>query len=372
MEANISVPPYESEWMSHEIIVRAILWIVSMVLLSITFVLGVLGNGLVIWVAGSRMAHTVTTICYLNLALADFFFSVTLPFLIVSMAMKGLWPFGWFLCKFTNIMIAINQYGSIFLIVVIALDRCICVLHPVWSQNHRSVNLAKKVIFGMWILATVFSLPAFIFSNIVNEKGNEICFLSFESLGSTEEEQMEILLAISLPMGITQFIFGFCLPMFIMLVCYGLIAAKIHAMRMIKSSRPFQVLIAVVASFFICWFPFQLVGLLGKVWVKDVELNEYKIIHIYLLLLPPTMSLACFNSCLNPILYVFMGQDFREKLIHSLPFTVERALSDNFVKAIGTAISSGAPSADGVLKEGASACLSSYPNPSSNSFELRP
>ncbi|XP_004644735.1 N-formyl peptide receptor 2-like [Octodon degus] len=350
MEANISVPPYESEWMRHENTIRAVLWIVSMVLLSITFVLGVLGNGLVIWVAGFRMTRTVTTICYLNLALADFFFSVTLPFCIVSTAMRGLWPFGWFLCKFTNIMMAINQYGSIFLIAVISLDRCICILHPVWSQKHRNVNLAKKVVVGSWILAVVFSLPAFIFPNTVSDaKGNVYCLDSIEPLGFTEEEQMEVLRAIILPMGITQFIIGFCMPMSTMLVCYGLIAAKIHGMHIIKSSRPFQVLIAVVASFFICWFPFQLILLVGKVWVKDIELYEDKIIHIYHLLLLPTMSLACFNSCLNPILYVFVGQDFRERLIHSLPITLERALSDNIAQAFDTATSSLAPPADEAL-----------------------
>ncbi|XP_004644734.1 N-formyl peptide receptor 2-like [Octodon degus] len=351
MEANISVPPYEFEWIFNESATYSILWMFSMVLLSITFILGLLGNGLVIWVAGFRMTRTVTTICYLNLALADFFFSVTLPFLIVSMAMREIWPFGRFLCKFINIMMDINEYGSIFLIAVIALDRCICVLHPVWSQKHRSVNLAKKVIIGAWILAVVFSLPAFIFPNTVNEQGNVYCIDSIESLGSTEEEQMEVLHAIILPIGITQFIIGFCMPMSTMLVCYGLIAAKIRGMHMIKSNRPFWILIAVVASFFICWFPFQLTVLVGQVWVKDLEMYTDKIIHIYPLLLLPTMSLACFNSCLNPILYVFVGQGFQERLIHSLPITLERALSDNFVQALDTSPSSVAPPADEALTE---------------------
>ncbi|XP_005412726.1 PREDICTED: N-formyl peptide receptor 2-like isoform X2 [Chinchilla lanigera] len=348
MEANISTPPYKSEEMLHVFAVYIVLFIIPTVLLSVTFVLGVLGNGLVIWVAGFRMAHTVTTICYLNLAFADFSFSVALPFLIVSGAMGGRWPFGWFLCKFINIMMGINQYGSIFLIAVIALDRCICVLYPVWIQNHRSVSLAKKVIIGPWILAVIFSLPACIFSNTRNDQGNVYCFETFEALGSTKEEQIKALNAIMLPMGIVQFIIGFCMPMSTMFICYGLIAAKIHGIGMMKSSRSFWVLTAVVASFFICWFPIQLIFLLLKVWFKEHEIYQDKI-KVLLLLLPLTASLACFNSCLNPILYVFVGRDFRERLIRSLPLTLERALREDFVQTIDTATNLGAPPAEGAV-----------------------
>ncbi|EHB03790.1 N-formyl peptide receptor 2 [Heterocephalus glaber] len=350
MEANISIPPYESEGMLHEFAGYTVLWILPMMLLSLTFVLGVLGNGLVIWVAGFRMVHTVTIIYYLNLAFADFSFSATLPFLIVSMAMRGFWPFGWFLCKFTNIMMAINQYGSIFLIAVIALDRCICVLYPVWVQNHRSITLAKKVITGPWILAGVFALPTFIFSNTINDRqGNVHCLVSLESLGSTEEEQVKILIAILLPLGIVRFIIGFCMPMSTIFICYGLITGKIHRTGIMKSSRPFWVLTAVVASFFICWFPFQLIVLLVSVWAKEITMYEdnYKVL---LVLIPQTMSLACFNSCLNPILYVFVGHDFRERLIHSLPIRLEKALSEDLVQTINTAASSGAPLAEGELR----------------------
>ena len=68
MEANSSIPLNGSEVVFYDSTTSRVLWILSVIVLSITFVLGVLGNGLVIWVAGFRMAHTVTTICYLNLA----------------------------------------------------------------------------------------------------------------------------------------------------------------------------------------------------------------------------------------------------------------------------------------------------------------
>ncbi|XP_069313925.1 N-formyl peptide receptor 2 [Eulemur rufifrons] len=349
METNFSIPLNRSEEELHESTGYIALQILPLVVLGITFVLGILGNGLVIWVAGFRMTRTVTTISYLNLALADFSFTATLPFLIVSMAMKEKWPFGWFLCKLVHIVVDVNLFGSVFLIALIALDRCICVLHPVWAQNHRTVGLAKKVILGPWILALLLTFPVFIFlTTVTTVNGDTYCTFNFASWGNTTEEKLKVAITMLMVRGIIRFIVGFSMPMSIVAVCYGLIAAKIHKKGMIKSSRPMRVLTAVVASFFICWFPFQLVALLGTVWLKEMLLlGQYKIVD---LLVNPTSSLAFFNSCLNPMLYVFVGQDFRERLIHSLPTSLERALTEDSAPTSDTATNSASPPTDAELQ----------------------
>ncbi|XP_075393651.1 N-formyl peptide receptor 2-like [Tenrec ecaudatus] len=305
---------------------HTILYTLSLLMLGITFVLGMLGNGLVIWVAGFRMARTVTTISYLNLALADFSFTATLPFQIVWMIKKQ-WPFGWLLFKLVHIVSSINLYGSIFLITAIALDRCICVLHPIWARNHRTVGLAKRVIIGLWILALVFTLPG-IFMTSVNDKQSKIhCLINFTSWCNTTEESMASFITISMTNGIVFFILGFCTPMSIITICYGLIAVDMHKRGLIKSSRPLRVLTAVVVSFFLCWFPSQLVILLHTVWLREIMYNgKYKILGV---LTYPASCLAFFNSCLNPMLYVFVGQNFQKRLIQSLPASLERALSED-------------------------------------------
>uniref|UniRef100_A0A8C9DW79 N-formyl peptide receptor 2 n=1 Tax=Prolemur simus TaxID=1328070 RepID=A0A8C9DW79_PROSS len=349
METNFSILLNRSEEELHESTGYTALQILPLVVLGITFVLGILGNGLVIWVAGFRMTRTVTTISYLNLALADFSFTATLPFLIVSMAMKEKWPFGWFLCKLVHIVVDVNLFGSVFLIALIALDRCICVLHPVWAQNHRTISLAKKVILGPWILALLLTFPVFIFlTTVTTVNGDTYCTFNFASWGNTIEEKLKVAITMLTVRGIIRFIVGFSMPMSIVAVCYGLIAAKIHKKGMIKSSRPMRVLTAVVASFFICWFPFQLVALLGTVWLKEMLLlGQYKILDV---LVNPTSSLAFFNSCLNPMLYVFMGQDFRERLIHSLPASLERALTEDSAPTSDTATNSASPPAEAELQ----------------------
>ena len=329
MEANSSIPLNGSEVVFYDSTTSRVLWILSVIVLSITFVLGVLGNGLVIWVAGFRMAHTVTTICYLNLALGDFSFMVTLPLHIISMVMKGKWLFGWFLCKFVLSIVHINLFVSVFLITLIAMDRCTCVLHPVWVQNHRTVSLARKVIVGAWILSLLLTLPHFLFLTTVRDARGEVhCTCNFESWVANHEEQLKVSITVSTATGIISFIIGFSLPMSFIAVCYGLMAAKICRKGFLNSSRPLRVLTAVAISFFMCWFPFQLIILLGNIWNKETPSS----IHI---LLNPASTLASFNSCLNPILYVFLGQEFREKLIYSLSASLERALREDSVLSSG-------------------------------------
>ncbi|CAK6437410.1 unnamed protein product [Pipistrellus nathusii] len=302
---------------------------------GITCVLGTMGNGLVIWVAGFRMACTVTTLCYLNLAIADFLFSTTLPFFMVVNSMEGRWPYGWFLCKLFNIMGDTNLFASVFLIAFIALDRCICVLHPIWAQNHRTLSLAKKVIIVPWILALLLNLPVLIFFTTVrDDNGDIICEFNMDFWGDIgQEEKLQRLSTSMAIIGINRFVIGFTLPMSIIAICYGLIAAKMRNKGMIKSHRPLRVLTVVGASFFICCFPYQLCLLLHALYARAVVEGKFNII---LLLDSLTGTLAFFNSCLNPMLYIFLGRDFRETLIHSLPASLQRALTEDSAPASHT------------------------------------
>ncbi|KAK1329855.1 hypothetical protein QTO34_010038 [Cnephaeus nilssonii] len=317
---------------------------------GITCILGIMGNGLVIWVTGFRMACTVTTLCYMNLAIADFLFSATLPFFMVVNSMQAQWPYGWFLCKLFNTMIDTNLFASVFLIAFIALDRCICVLHPVWAQNHRTLSLAKKVIIVPWILALLLNLPVLIFfTTITDDNGDIYCDFNIDFWGDIgEEEKLQKSVTSVAIIGINRFVIGFTLPMSIIAICYGLIAAKIRNKGMIKSRRPLRVLTVVGASFFICWFPMQLCLLLNTLCARAVFEGNYDII---ILLVSLTGTLAFFNSCLNPILYVFLGRDFRKRLIHSLPASLQRALTEDSAPTSHTTTKSASPPTEAELQE---------------------
>ena len=50
--------------------------------------------------------------------------------------------------------------------------------------------------------------------------------------------------------------------------------------------------------------------------------------HVTMIGVPITSSLAFLNSCLNPLLYVFMGQDFKDKVCKSILKVLETAFTE--------------------------------------------
>uniref|UniRef100_A0A674JLD1 G-protein coupled receptors family 1 profile domain-containing protein n=1 Tax=Terrapene triunguis TaxID=2587831 RepID=A0A674JLD1_9SAUR len=142
---------------------RGTMHVVSMVIYSIAFVLGVMGNGLVIFITGFRMKRTVNAIWFLNLAVADFIFTFFLPLGVAYVALGFHWPFGRALCKINTAVAFLNMFASIFLLTAISADRCVTVAWPVWAQNHRSPRLASLVAVAVWLAAFALSCPYVVF-----------------------------------------------------------------------------------------------------------------------------------------------------------------------------------------------------------------
>ncbi|GLD71985.1 chemokine-like receptor 1 [Lates japonicus] len=113
----------------------------SAIIYSLAFVLGVLGNGVVIWVTGFKMKKTVNTVWFLNLAVADFLFTAFLPFTVTSVALDFHWPFGNIMCKLNNTVTYLNMFASVYILVVISVDRCVCVClwcsSRLWAQSEK-------------------------------------------------------------------------------------------------------------------------------------------------------------------------------------------------------------------------------------------
>ncbi|XP_072244049.1 chemokine-like receptor 1 [Leuresthes tenuis] len=278
------------------------------VITAVIFLLGFCGNALVIWISVFRMKRTVNTTWYVSLAISDFVFCAFLPFSITYMAMED-WIFGRFMCKFTSSVMFINMFSSIFLLVVISMDRCVSVMFPVWAQNQRTVKKASLVVVLAWLLGIIMSLPSMIFRDVGSHLGKTVCFNNYTSLTSQKF------------VAGSRFIAGFIVPLIIIIVCYSIIICRLRINRMTKSSKPFKVMSALIVAFFICWMPYHVFVLL--------ELNhqnyDYKTLTTGLQL---GTSLAAANSFLNPVLYVFMGNDFKHKFKSCVLSRMENAMGE--------------------------------------------
>ncbi|XP_053412198.1 C3a anaphylatoxin chemotactic receptor [Nycticebus coucang] len=153
--------------------------VLSMAILSFTFLLGLPGNGLVLWVAGLKMQRTVNTVWFLHLTLADFLCCLSLPFSLAHLALQGHWPYGWFLCKLIPSIIILNMFASVFLLTAISLDRCLLVLKPIWCQNHRNVRIAFMICGCIWAAAFAMCIPVFVYRETFTIGNKSICSYSF-------------------------------------------------------------------------------------------------------------------------------------------------------------------------------------------------
>ncbi|XP_074725594.1 C3a anaphylatoxin chemotactic receptor [Strix uralensis] len=330
--------------------------IVSIAVFIIIFIIGVPGNGLVIWVAGLKMKRSVNIVWFLNLAVADFMCCLSLPFSIVHLILHEHWPYGWFLCKVIPSIIIFTMFASIFLLVAISIDRCLLVMKPVWCQNHRTVKFISLICSGIWILAFIFCCPVFHYRETSTYDGKTECGYSFgddevymdyndesymnDSVNVSWEEYSPLAYngndswgnfyegyPVSLALrviNITRAVFGFVLPFGIMAVCYALIAFRTRANQFHKPrNRMLRTIVLVVAAFFICWAPYHVVGILPLVPTLGTRLKESLVLWDHL-----STALAYANSCINPLLYVFVGRDFRAKARQTVQGILEGAFTE--------------------------------------------
>uniref|UniRef100_A0A3B1K2G8 Chemerin chemokine-like receptor 1 n=1 Tax=Astyanax mexicanus TaxID=7994 RepID=A0A3B1K2G8_ASTMX len=254
---------------------------------TLIFIFGCAGNGLVIWIAGFRMKKSVITTWYLSLAVSDFIFCCTLPFGVVH-KVKEDWIFGSFMCKFRYFIKFLNMYSSIFVLVIISVDRCVLVMFPVWAQNKRTIRKASVILLLIWIISAVLSTPAVIFRKLKYEKTTRCS----NNITDTESR---------IATAACRFVFGFVIPLFVIISSYVIIIWKLKSNQITKSKKPFKIMTALIATFLICWLPFHTFAFL------DIK---YKNLEWVTIGKGIGITVANANSCLNPFLYAFMGKDF--------------------------------------------------------------
>lgn len=125
--------------------------VIVSVVFSLIFLLGTVGNSLVLAVLlrSGQLSYNTTNLFILNLSVADFFFIIfCVPFQATIYSLEG-WVFGSFMCKVVHFFINLTMYASSFTLAAVSVDRSVCPLSHLsalsiclwWEDNYFDSSL---------------------------------------------------------------------------------------------------------------------------------------------------------------------------------------------------------------------------------------
>ncbi|XP_073698481.1 C3a anaphylatoxin chemotactic receptor [Garra rufa] len=309
------------------------------------FVVGVSLNALVVWalglrawcrnpgVTGDTQSANSFRIYVVNLALADLVLLLRTPMMLPYLANNFTWTLGEPVCKLVIYLRCLGLYASAFLLCAVAVERCLCLLRPVWARLRRprwAVPLACGVI---WVLAAFFAAPYINTAKVILWANRKACVES--DLGAGQA------------LNVLETVAGFLLPLVIFLSCNIAVifcAKKAeNAMSSPTSSsgpgytthrltRLYRVLFLTMLLFLTCWVPYFTCRFLRALshnrpgWQK---VREGAIGGAYV-----ALFLVYIKSALNPVLYVFAARGLGRTVRASLISTIERVFNEELSESL--------------------------------------
>uniref|UniRef100_H2S6J6 G-protein coupled receptors family 1 profile domain-containing protein n=1 Tax=Takifugu rubripes TaxID=31033 RepID=H2S6J6_TAKRU len=271
------------------------------------FLLAVPGNLLVGLVIGlSKQALPPSDLYLLHLAIADLLLAVTLPFWATSIT-KG-WVFGDAMCKAVTILQELSFYSSILFLTCISVDRYMVIVRALEARKANRQMVSWGVCAAVWVVGALLSLPGLLSSAFVPHNSSQIVCAAQYDPGSADTWRL-----------VTRILchtLGFLIPLAIMLPCYGVtIKRLLHVRGSLQRQRAMKVIVFVVVAFLLCWTPYHLAVMTDTFFRTKIVPYQCPARTAVDQAVFATQSLGLLHSCINPVLYAFVGEKFRRRLL---------------------------------------------------------
>ncbi|XP_071059756.1 galanin receptor type 1 [Pseudochaenichthys georgianus] len=273
---------------------------------GLILVTGLVGQTLVITILNGRRRknsqppHGTDTLL-LALSAADLLLLLCLPFHTSAITL-GFWPFGSFMCKAISFLGVACSSASVFTLAALAVTRYLTVVHPTWTYRSRMHRRIKLTVALLWVPASALAAPQFAFRTVTVSSA-VYCFAFLSDFSQ-------------LVYSIALFLFGFALPLSIIVLMYAKIYCFLRHARLLGNapqleryqSQVTHTSALLVLVFTLLWLPSY--GLMFSFIGGSMMLTPgYKTFAILARLLASSVAVV------NPILYGFMSQKFRQDLL---------------------------------------------------------
>ncbi|XP_059409125.1 C5a anaphylatoxin chemotactic receptor 1-like [Carassius carassius] len=317
--------------------------VLQMALTVIIFIVGVSMNALVVWALGLRVwcrnrcvtgeAQSADSfrIYVVNLALADLVLLLRTPLMFPYLANNFTWTLGESVCKLVIYLRCLGLYASAFLLCAVAVERCLCLLRPVWARWRRPRWVVPLVCAAIWVIAAVFAAPYIKTATIILWENREACFESDLGIGQA--------------LNVLETVAGFLLPLVIFLSCN---IAVIFCAKQAESTmtsptsssgpgytshrltRLYRILFLTMLLFLTCWVPYFICRFLRALSHDRPDWKKFKegtIGAAYV-----ALFLVYIKSALNPVLYVFAARGLGRTVRASLVSTLEHVFNEESLR----------------------------------------
>ncbi|KAI7798942.1 galanin receptor type 1 [Triplophysa rosa] len=277
---------------------------VTLLIFGLIFTLGVLGNSLVITVLAQRkpgQQRSTTNIFILNLSVADLSYLLfCIPFQS-TVYMLPTWILGAFICKFIHYFFTVSMLVSIFTLSAMSVDRYIAIVH---CRKSSSIRVARHALIGVmviWVLSFAMATPVAYYQSIVESEDNST--FCWEVWPDHHRRKIYV---------VCTFVFGYVLPLILISFCYAKVLNHLHKkLRNVSKKseaskkKTAQTVLVVVVVFCLSWLPHHVVHL----WV---EFGSFPLNQASFVLRVAAHCLAYSNSSVNPVIYAFLSENFRQ------------------------------------------------------------
>lgn len=273
----------------------------------IVFVVGLPANAMAIWVFLIRSKKHPSTIYMANLAIADLLFVIWTPLKISYHLNGNNWTYGEPLCKVLVGFFYVNMYCSVLFIACLSVQRYWVVAHPL-SHHRKNNKLAVGVCVVVWAFIWLTSTPLYLYDHTAKIKNPNITTCHDVTIIRDLKNPFD-----SLQLPYYYFIFMgmvvFLVPCIVIVVAYVLLLRALGNMEesTAKSNqhRAVVLIVTVLVTFLLCFIPSNIMLVLHYSLLKDGQANNGYAFYLC------TLCLASLNSCLDPFIYYFVSEDFR-------------------------------------------------------------
>ncbi|XP_054903891.1 G-protein coupled receptor 20 [Poeciliopsis prolifica] len=260
------------------------LWISLMVINSVIFLVGMVLNTVALYVFCYRTKQKTTSVIYtINLAVTDLLVNLSLPTRISLYYSGG----ACLTCSYMHIFsYFVNMYCSILFLTCICVDRYLAIVQVEASRRWRNSSVAKLVCITVWLFAIVVTY----------------------SFLSTAFQHTGCCISKLLFLTITEFF----LPLIVIVVFTLRIMWALTDRRLMQQSRKrrrraVQLLTTVLIIFTVCFTPFH---------IRQVLLYFYPDMPHQVIVYHLTVTLSSLNSCMDPVVYCFVTNNFKATMKH--------------------------------------------------------